>query len=336
MIATTEIELKKLIQDFEKDWDNLDLINSLAIGYFENTSMQNDNEELKYFELAYLTRKTVKSSHNLAWYLYFESGDEDRAIKIQKECIELLPKSYYPYYLYGYMLLDKNNYEEAIPFLNKAYQIGKRRDILYNIGYCYFQMGDIEKSKESFSKSVSELDVENRSLYGLAICEWKLNNFEQVKIIADKLIKEIETKDNDIVTGYEIGLLYFLLNDLKQASRCLIKQGINGIDLIDWPELSYPLYKTNKELWFEKINNRIIELKEWYIEIENNHEDWNNYSDEEKKEELSDINAEINFKQEILNKEMTKPIINLNKKIWEEHCGCLLFDCKRHNNIEND
>jgi len=336
MTATTEIELKKLIQDFEKNPNNLDLINSLAIGYSENPSMQTDNEELKYFELAYLIKKTVKSTHNLAWYLYFEDGNEEKAINIQKECIELSPKSYYPYYLYGYMLLEKNKFDEAISYLEKAYQIRERRDILYNIGFCYFQMGNIEKSKECFYKSVSELDIENRSLYGLAICEWKLNNFEQVKIIADKILKDIETKNNDLITGYEIGLLYFLLGDLQQSTKCLIKQGINGVDLIDWPELSYSLYKTNNELWFETINKRILELKEWYSEIENNHDDWSDYTDEEKEEQLIDIKGEIKVKQEILSKGIAKPIINLNKSIWEEHCGCLLFDCKRHNNIVND
>ncbi len=336
MTPTTEIELKKLIQLYEKEPNDIDLINSLAVGYYENPSMQTDNEELKYFELAYLIKKTVKSTHNLAWYLYFEVGNEEKAINIQKECIELSPKSYYPYYLYGYMLLEKNKLDEAISYLEKAYQIGKRRDILYNIGFCYFQMGNIEKSKECFSNSVSELDVENRSLYGLGICEWKLNNFKQVKIIADKILKDIETKDNDLITGYEIGLLYFLLDDLQQASNCVIKQGIDGIDLIDFPELSYSLYKINKELWFEKINNRIIVLKEYYSEIENNHDDWSDYNDEEKEEQLIDIKEEIKIKEEVINKDIAKPIINLNKSIWEEYCGCLLFDCKRHNNIKND
>ena len=68
MNAISEIELKKLLEEFKKTPENLDLINQIAIGFFENPSMLNDNEDLKYFELAYSTKKTIKSAHNLAWY----------------------------------------------------------------------------------------------------------------------------------------------------------------------------------------------------------------------------------------------------------------------------
>lgn len=336
MTTTTEIELKKLIQDFEKNPNNLDLINSLAIGYFENPSMQTDNEELKYFELAYLIKKTVKSTHNLAWYLYFEDGNEEKAINIQKECIELNPKSYYPYYQYGYMLLDQGKFEEAIPFLNKAYNIEQHRDIIHNIGYCYFQLNEFQKAKESFLQSTTDLDIENRSLYNLALTEWNLNNTVQVRLIADQLSKNIETNVHETISGYEIGLLYFLLDDLKRASECLIKQGINGIDLLDWTDLSYSLFMTYNKLWKEKINDSIDERKQWCNEIESNHEDWIEYTDEEKKERLTELKAEIKIREEELNNGMTKPIQDLGKSVWVEHCGCLLFDCKRHENIANE
>lgn len=71
MTATTEIELRQLIEKLKDKPNDLDLINRIAIGYLENPSMLTDNEDLKYFELAYNTKKTIKSSHNLAWYLYF-------------------------------------------------------------------------------------------------------------------------------------------------------------------------------------------------------------------------------------------------------------------------
>lgn len=92
MIDSTEIELKTLIQELEDNPTNLDLINSVALGHFENPSMWTDNEDLKHFEFAYRTQKTIKSTHNLAWYLYFEWGEEKRALEIKKECIELNPK----------------------------------------------------------------------------------------------------------------------------------------------------------------------------------------------------------------------------------------------------
>src|SRR5690606_28561041 len=114
-------------------------------------------------------------------------------------------------------------FEEAIPFLNKAYNIEQHRDIIHNIGYCYFQLNEFQKAKESFLQSTTDLDIENRSLYNLALTEWNLNNTVQVRLIADQLSKNIETNVHETISGYEIGLLYFLLDDLKRTSECLIK-----------------------------------------------------------------------------------------------------------------
>lgn len=346
MTATTDIELKELLQELERDPTNLDVINSLAIGYFENYDQKTDKEDYDYFEKAYNLKKTVKSTHNFAWFLYFEWSEIqwrwkqdnaiERAFQIQKECIELNPKSYYPDYQYGYMLLDQRKFEVAIPFLAKAYQIEQRRDILHNIGYCHFQMGEFQKARDLFSQAVTDLDIENKSLYNLALTQWKVNNSEKVKLIADKLSKHIEANVHETISGYEIGLLYFQIDDFQRASECLVQQGINGIDLIDWTDLSFSLFNTDKKLWSEKINDSIVERKKWCNEIENNHEDWSEYTDEEKKERQTELKAEIKIRQETLNNGMTKPIQDLSKSVLDEHCGCLLFDCKRHENRKND
>lgn len=332
----TDIELKEFLQDLEKEPTNLDLINQIALGFLETPSMQTNDEEKKYFELAYSTGKTVKSIHNLAWYLYFECGEQEKAIEMQKECIVLQPKSYYPYYQFGYMLQDSKRYKEAIPFLDKAYNIEQHRDIIHNIGCCYFQIGEFQKAKKLFSQSTTELDIENKSLYNLALSEWKLNNVEQVKFIADKLSKDITTNVQKSIDGYEIGLLYFLLEDFERASECLVKQGLNGIDLFDWTDLSYSLFMTDNKLWKDKINDSIDKRKKWCDEIKGNHEGWSEYTNEEKQERLTDLKAEIKFRLETLNNGMTKPIQDLSKSIREEYCDCLLFDCKSHNNKNND
>lgn len=345
MTATTDIELNDLLQELEKDPTNLDVINALAIGYFENYDKKTDKEDYDYFEKAYNLKRTVKSTHNFAWFLYFEWSEiewnwkEDnaieRALQIQKECIALNPKSFYPYYQYGYMLLDQKRFKEAIPFLNKAYQIEKRRDILHNMGYCHFQMNEFHKAQELFSQSATDLDTENRSLYNLALTEWKLNNTEQVKIIADKL-SNIKTEFTDTISGYEIGVLYFLIDDFQRASECLVKQGINGIDLMDWKDLSYSLFKTDNKLWNKKIKDSIDKRKKWCTEIESNHENWSEYTDEEKKERQAELKTEIKVRQEALNNTMNKPVQDLNTSVFVEYCDCLLFDCKRHENRMND
>lgn len=105
---------------------------------------------------------------------------------------------------------------------------------------------------------------------------------------------------------------------------------------MDWTGLSYSLYKTDHNLWSKKINDSIDERIAWCTKIENNHEDWSAYTDEEKKERLIELKAEIKAKKNTLKNGMTKPTQDLSKSVLDEPFGCLLFDCKRHENLKND
>ena len=84
------------------------------------------------------------------------------------------------------MNMFEKQFKEAIPYLEKANQIENQRDITHNLGYCYFQLEQFEKSRDIFSIAVTELDIENRSLFNLALAEYECKNLEKVKSIADK------------------------------------------------------------------------------------------------------------------------------------------------------
>ncbi|WP_414623590.1 tetratricopeptide repeat protein [Calothrix sp. CCY 0018] len=125
----TEKDVKQLEQFLAENPTDTNIMNALALGYFENPSLVQDNEDLKLLERAYQTKKTIKSTHNLAWYYYMEFGATlEEAIKIQQECISMSPKSFYPYFLYGCMLLQNNQYSEAIKYLEIAYSKEQKRD----------------------------------------------------------------------------------------------------------------------------------------------------------------------------------------------------------------
>jgi tetratricopeptide (TPR) repeat protein len=346
MSITTEIELKKLIRELEKEPSNLDLINSVAIGYFENSVLKTDKEDYDFFEKAYQIKKTIKSTHNFAWFLYFEWSEIEwrrseniaieKALRIQKECLELSPNSFYPHYQMGYMLLDQGEFKEAIQHLEKAYSIESRRDILHNLGYCYFHIANFEKAKGFFKSSKTELDVENKSLYNLALSEISSLNIESAKSITDLLFQKISGDIHYSVCGYEIGVLYFILGHYEMASACIFKQGIDGVDLFGWDELSYSFYVTSKETWQKYISEGIKERQEWIKEIIQNHKDWADSTETEKKERLSQFELDINTRKSALKNGVPKPRIELKNYIKLEHSGCLLFDCKRHQNQSDD
>jgi tetratricopeptide (TPR) repeat protein len=339
-------EIVKLLGELKNDPMNVELMNSIAIGYFENYDQKTDKEDYDFFELAYKTKKTVKTAHNFAWFLYFEWSEmewrrnEDsainRAIRIQEECINLKPNSFYPYYQYGLMLLEQKQYESAIGFLKIANYKQKRSDILQNLGYCYFLLKDFENARHYFNEATKEYDLENKYLFSLAITEYALNNLDRTKEIADELYNSIEPNQSKAIDGHEIGFLYFLISDFEKSAICAIKQGLEIIDLVEWPELSFSVNQQNNKLWTKQVKKGIKKRTIWLDEILSGHDDWKGHTLERKYEETEKLNAEIEFRQNLLKYGIDKPNPNLEKQIPMEHCGCLLFGCKTHKNSVND
>ncbi|MDP8080357.1 tetratricopeptide repeat protein [Phocoenobacter skyensis] len=325
--------IQKLLTQLAINPEDTDLMNRIAIKSLENAAFDDCN---KFLQLAYDTKKTVKTSHNLAWYLFFELGEEDKAIKIQREIIKQNPKSYLPYYLFATMLIDIGNYNDALPYLKIAGKKSDRKDILHNIGCCYFYLGNFEKSEQYFGKINKEFDHQCRSAFNQAITNFKLGNLDITRKIADRLSTKVETHSFDTIGGYEIALLYFLLDDFEKASQLLIKEGISGIDLPDWSELSYSLFISNHKQWVEEHKKMITDRKNWIEEIKTDPDEWDFDSEQEKQERLNELNDEINTIDNIIIQGVAKPTPDLDKKIWIEPAGCLLFDCEIHKNIAND
>lgn len=335
MVAMTKEELQKLLDKLKDDSQNVDLINRIAIGYLENPSVLQGNEDLKFFELAYKTKKTIKSAHNFAWFLYTEKGEEDKAIEVQKDCISLKPKTFYPYYLLGFMLLEKKKYDEAIQYLSIAREKSNRRDILHNLAFCHYKLGNLELSLNLFEQASSQ-DSENKSAFNQAVICFKLNRTDELKKIANKLNQSVNCNFHNTISQYEIGFLYFLLENYAKSTECLIKQGINGVDLNHWKELSYSLFVTDKQKWISQQKKSIQECKESILEINTNPEEWDFDSEKEKNEELEELKNKITQIQKIVSNGISKPDINLEEYVWADSCGCLLFGCKRHENQLDD
>ena len=112
--------------------------------------------------------------------------------------------------------------------------------------------------------------------------------------------------------------------------------GVDGIDLLDWKELAYSIYITNKKLFNIELKKGISERQMWIEEINDNHPDWTEYSEEEKKEKLIELETEINYRKNIEKEFQSKPILDVDKLLIIEPIYCLLFDCKLHGNLKND
>ncbi|MEH6631080.1 MAG: hypothetical protein V7776_09645 [Halopseudomonas aestusnigri] len=328
-------KLKALIKKLEKDPANLDLMNEVAIEYYKTPEMITDDEDRKFFRKAYLIRKTVKTTNNLAWQLYFEFGTAEQALTIIEECIALKPKSYFPYNLLGNILLEEERFYDALHYLLIAESKSEARNIVNNIGVVHYRLGNYEQAHKYFKKGSFLQDVENRSLYNLTVTALRLKNTQETEELLISLKENLKNDFIDPVCTYEIASVYAALNQHEEASKLTIELGINGIDLADWPELAYSLFISHPILFDETISEWIEERTEFIVELETDHEDWEEFSASEKLERIEELRSEISIKRNLKSSfENGKPVTEL--VIMDEYCGCLLFGCKQHYNPNDD
>lgn len=340
------LSIPKLLTALASQPNDLDLLNRLALAYFENYAAKEDREDYDYFERAYQLKKTVKSTHNFAWFLFFEWAEIEwrweqntaieRALAIQKECLSLVPKTYYPYYQMGYMYLYQKEYAAAIPPLLKAQMLHSDRAITHNLGCCYFQLGQYEAAMSYFEQASGSLDTEQRSQFNLALSAYQLQKSAVLQQLAEALKANLTEKLDQTISGYEVGQLFFLLEDYQTASTCLVQQGVHFIDVLEWPGLLYAYANCHPVACKELLWTHIDTYQSVIEAIETNQEDWANATETEKVEEKQVLLGKIKTLEEYLELGISKPKLALKKLLLIEYCGCLLFDCQRHGNPVND
>ena len=332
-------KLRELLSDLNKNPHDINLINKIAIGYMENNrELDEYGKGESYFKMAYSQKKTVKSTHNYAYYIYFEEyQDLDLALEIQEECMNLFPKTYLPHFQYGHLLLKKGNYKKALIFLENARNIEENNYIIQqNIGCCYLHLGKYELAKKMFSDTLKIKDSKKYSTYNLALTEYKLNNYKKVELIANSLFIDIKPNWENDITGYDIGYLYFLIHKYEKVKLSTLKMKKCTYNIIDNKEISYSLLKADKiffdKLIYEEVATSLNNIKE----IDNSHEDWEDYSNEEKSKEKEELTEKVKVYRSLYTDLESKPEINISEYIWAEQPGCLLFDCELHNNLLDD
>ncbi|MEM7714619.1 MAG: hypothetical protein AAF349_13770 [Cyanobacteria bacterium P01_A01_bin.68] len=329
-------EVKKLEEDLAKNPRDTDIMNALALGYFSNPSLLKGKEDLELMEKAYATKKTIKSTHNLAWFYYLECwGSLEKALGIQKECISMQPKSFYPYFLYGYMLIADNQSLEAIENLEIAYSKHKSREIIHNLGTAYAKSGNFNVAKNYLIEVANDKDIENKSKYNLAIVKIQLVEKEDALKIIKELEKQIDKYDD--IDSFAVAYLYYILEDYDTAYSCCKMADWNIYDLFSWEHVPYLIYKNDIEEFKKLVASEIEDKKNWIIENKDNDEFWEDDTEEEKQQYLTECESEItrltNLEAEFA---LNKPNIDINNQYLLESCGCLLFGCSEHNNLKCD
>lgn len=331
-------EERELLEKLKISPDNLDLLNEVAIFYLEHPQLSQDCRERDYFEKAYNKEKTIKSTHNLAYYLFFEDWrEEDKATEIQKECIALKPKSALPYELYAFFMLEKDNYKEAIKYYLLALEKGaNNHHVIHNLGIAYYHQNDFKKAIEYLEYSIELAKCSDLPLYNLAIAYLSLGSKEKTTTLLKKLIEDTGDKFCDDIDYLNISTIYFFLGNYKKSSNLSVKCGGN-FDFISYKEIAYSLFIADTEVYYKKFNDFIKENENTIIEIKNNTDGWEKETTKEK--DISSKDAKNNIlKYKKITEEFKEnpPKSNLSDHIISTVCKCLLFGCETHGNQHND
>lgn len=334
----TDAQLNHYLKKLERSPKDVDLLNRIALGYLENPPRIKDQDDLRFFEKAYEIQPTVKSIHNLAWYLYFEAcGVEncrERAIALQKQCLELEPKSYFPYALHGYMLLQENQFSQALPVLEIAYQKSQRTELLHNIAYAYFQLQDFERAVQKFQQCLED-DPSGFSLHGLAIAYYCLGNNRSATQCLERLEHRMKQERDIEVDGHHLAEIYAAMGEYEKAYAHAEREGWDCIDMVDWTGIAFSVFCVNPTQLSDYLEQSIVQRKQWIDQIETGHENYSDDTEDEKQERLTDYRREIEIREGFVNTFTAgKPDIELI--VWPMDCGCLLFDCDQHKNPAHD
>ncbi|MCS7191295.1 MAG: tetratricopeptide repeat protein [Fimbriimonadales bacterium] len=99
----------------------------------------------------------VENISGLAWLLD-GYGETARAIQVYQRGIRLNPNRYDIYYDLGYAYFNKRQYEQALPYLEKAVTFANVPPFVWKtLAHCYERLGQLEKSLQAWQK-VKQLD----------------------------------------------------------------------------------------------------------------------------------------------------------------------------------
>ncbi|MCX7992555.1 MAG: tetratricopeptide repeat protein [Fimbriimonadales bacterium] len=99
----------------------------------------------------------VENISGLAWLLD-GYGETARAIQVYQRGIRLNPNRYDIYYDLGFAYYNKRQYEQALPYLEKAIGFANVPQYVWKtLAHCYERLGHLEKSLRAWEKA-KELD----------------------------------------------------------------------------------------------------------------------------------------------------------------------------------
>jgi predicted TPR repeat methyltransferase len=159
-----------------------DLYNNLACLYYRINRIE--EAIYNYQRTLHLNPNNWQAHYNLA-NCYVKKNFIPDAISHYKFSIELQPDNINAIQNLGMVLVDSENFAEALPYLEKAYLVNKENqsnvEFIEHLSNCYLQIGNISKATELLQLAIN-LNPNKESLqHNLAILCLRSNDYKQAK-----------------------------------------------------------------------------------------------------------------------------------------------------------
>ncbi|MBA9026448.1 tetratricopeptide repeat protein [Peribacillus huizhouensis] len=299
-------------------------INQKAIELLEENQY---DESLKLFKKAVEISRDVQSLTNLAWIYCNEEDDDERALPLLKEVINMNPKSHFPYNLLGEIYCRREKWEHAKDILLESISIRPSKTAYNNLAVANYHLANIEDASKYFLLATEPSDY---AMYSHVKCLIELGNKSEAK----RELDAFSENDDEFVGEVEVADLYVELGCYEEAIKWFEK----GWDVYskqpNWiSRYIYSLLKMNKptrspELLNEAINEKVEEIKDEYEEECD--EDW---TESDKQAYIKKLLNEKNEYEQMFEKISSGyiPPMEFDTSFQK---ACYLFGCNRHKHSE--
>ncbi len=195
------------------------------ISYYE----RNYNEALKAFKLVE-TQEEYKGvvPYYIAEIYYFQ-GKKEEALKYGESVLGRPGTLFYQKemnLLIGQIYFEKKNYQKALPlieaYVNNSDKVTK--EIMYELSYCYYDAGKLDKAIEGFKQLSTEKDsMGQNSMYLLGDCYLRTNQkanarnaFQYSAYNSSNKKQQQVSRFNYAKLSYELGYQDIALNEMKK------------------------------------------------------------------------------------------------------------------------
>jgi tetratricopeptide (TPR) repeat protein len=299
-------------------------LNERAIDLFERNEYEG---ALELFRKAVKESRDIQSLNNLAWMYSYEEEDDEKALKLIKEVIQMNPISYFPYNILGEIYIRQKRWEDASEILHQSVSIQRSNQALQNLAVAKYYLGNLEDASDLFLLVAEDSDY---AMYSHVKCLIDLGK----KLEAKKKLDVFNVKADGFVGEIEVADLYVELGDLEEAIHWFEKGWKSYWKSPNWVgRFLYALFHTKNITRMKEVVHESIQQVNQDIKDTHEEECEENWTQQDKEAHLQQLLEEKTEYENMIKQISTgyTPKMEYEPPITG---ACYLFGCKQHQHPE--